>query len=290
MVNPEPCLADKAIRWASTLSVIVLAGIAALISYRHMFQLVLRYEQSSWTAALLPISVDGMIAVASMSLLVDSRMGRRSGLLPWTLLVLGSAASLAANVAVAEPSVVGRLIAAWPSTALIGSYELLMRQVRNASQQGASATPDEVHTASLNRENGSYVPSYETAIATMDSYAHRLGPLSDEAVSYEAHTRLDSELADGADEIQTESRQQPADGGGEQAAGDQQAESARSGARRPTSMLQRRAWQWALANRTSNGELPSGRAIAQEFDRRERWGRLVKQAGLAGRLDSVRAQ
>lgn len=37
-----------------------------------------------------------------MTLLADSRSGRRSGLLPWTLLVIGSAASLAANVAVAE--------------------------------------------------------------------------------------------------------------------------------------------------------------------------------------------
>lgn len=47
-----------------------------------------------------------------MSLLADSQQGRRSGLLLWTLLVLSSAASLAANVAVAEPSAVGRLIAA----------------------------------------------------------------------------------------------------------------------------------------------------------------------------------
>ncbi|WP_243719111.1 DUF2637 domain-containing protein [Actinomadura sp. KC06] len=94
MPNTEPSPANTVIRWASTLSVIILAGSAAVISYRHMYQLVLRYEESSWTAALLPISVDGMIAVASMSLLVDSRQGRRSGLLPWTLLVLGSAASL----------------------------------------------------------------------------------------------------------------------------------------------------------------------------------------------------
>jgi hypothetical protein len=36
-------------------------------------------------------------------------------------------ASLAANVAVAEPTAIGRVIAAWPSFALIGSYELLMR-------------------------------------------------------------------------------------------------------------------------------------------------------------------
>jgi hypothetical protein len=38
--------------------------------------------------------------------------------------------SLAANVAVAESTVTGQVITAWPSLALIGSYELLMRQVR----------------------------------------------------------------------------------------------------------------------------------------------------------------
>jgi hypothetical protein len=46
--------------------------------------------------------------------------------------------------------------------------------------------------------------------------------------------------------------------------------------------LQRQAWQWALANRTPGGDLPSGKAIAERFGRRERWGRLVKQAGHTG--------
>jgi len=50
---------------------------------------------------------------------------------------VGSAASLAANVAVAQPTAAGRVIAAWPSFALIGAYELLMRQVRrNAAGKG----------------------------------------------------------------------------------------------------------------------------------------------------------
>jgi hypothetical protein len=44
-----------------------------------------------------------------------------------------------------------------------------------------------------------------------------------------------------------------------------------------------------LAHRTPKGDLPSGRAIAQEFGRRERWGRLVKEAGLAGRLNPTAA-
>jgi hypothetical protein len=90
-------------------------------------------------AALTPLSVDGMIVAASTTLLAESRSGGRGSLLSWVLLVVGSAASLAANVAVAEPTVSGRIIAAWPWFALIGSYELLMRQIRAS----ATAEPPE---------------------------------------------------------------------------------------------------------------------------------------------------
>ncbi|HUY51853.1 MAG TPA: hypothetical protein VMV92_40165 [Streptosporangiaceae bacterium] len=41
--------------------------------------------------------------------------------------------SLAANVAVAELTLIGRVIAAWPSFALTASYELLTRQVRGSA-------------------------------------------------------------------------------------------------------------------------------------------------------------
>ena len=58
--------------------------------------------------------------------------------MPWALLVASSVASLAANMAVAEPSLIGRVIAAWPSFALIPSDELLMRQVRRAAEPGKS--------------------------------------------------------------------------------------------------------------------------------------------------------
>jgi hypothetical protein len=89
-------------------------------------------------AALTPLSVDGMIVAASTTLLADSRGGSRGGLLPWALLVAGSAGSLAANVAVAEPTMTRRVIAAWPSFSLIAAYELLMCQVRCAAEAAAS--------------------------------------------------------------------------------------------------------------------------------------------------------
>lgn len=107
-------------------------------------------------AALTPLSVDGMIVAASTTLLADSRSGAHGGVLPWLLLVIGSVASLAANVAVAEPSVTGRVIAAWPSFALIGSYEMLMRQVRRAA--------DSVVRSAASSPAGQ--PGRETAVAS----------------------------------------------------------------------------------------------------------------------------
>ena len=38
-----------------------------------------------------------------------------AGVLPWALLIIGALASLAANIAAAEPTLAGRVIAAWPS-------------------------------------------------------------------------------------------------------------------------------------------------------------------------------
>jgi hypothetical protein len=76
-----------------------------------------------------------MIVAASTTLPADSRSGGRGGVLPWALVVVGSLASLAANVAVVEPTATGRVIAAWPSFALIAAYELLMH-VRHSARGG----------------------------------------------------------------------------------------------------------------------------------------------------------
>jgi hypothetical protein len=48
-------------------------------------------------------------------------------------------------------------------------------------------------------------------------------------------------------------------------------------------VLQRRAWQWALANRRPDGSLPAGSEVARQFGRSERWGRLVTGPGRAAR-------
>jgi hypothetical protein len=141
--------ADRWIRWTTIGCVALLALIAGTVSYLHMHLLVELHGQPGWVAALTPLSVDGMIVAASTTLLADSRSGGKGGVLPWALLVAGSVASLAANVAVAEPTLIGRVIAAWPSFALTASYELLTRQVRRgaAPTESADGQPRQSQTA-----------------------------------------------------------------------------------------------------------------------------------------------
>jgi Protein of unknown function (DUF2637) len=88
-----------------------------------------------WRAWLRPVSVDGLIVAASMSMLVRRRAGMPAGALAWTSLLAGIGASLAANVAAAEPTMVGRIVAAWPPVALLLAWELLM-QVRAPAEGG----------------------------------------------------------------------------------------------------------------------------------------------------------
>lgn len=159
---------DRWIRWTTTGCVALLALIAGTVE---------PHGQPGWVAALSLFSVDGMIVAASTTLLADSRSGGRGGFLPWVLLVAGSMASLATNVAVAQPTAIGRVIAAWPSFALIAAYELLMRQIRCAADAGPflprASRPDCVAlNASLADGNGSVT---DRRVQALEARAARKG-------------------------------------------------------------------------------------------------------------------
>jgi hypothetical protein len=124
----EAAAATAIVRRLTALAVVVVAAVAAAASYSHMRRLAVDAGEGE-IAFLLPLSVDGLVVAASMSLLVRRRAGHPPGGLAWCALLLGVGASLAANVAAAEPTLVGRLVAAWPPLALLLAYELLMQQV-----------------------------------------------------------------------------------------------------------------------------------------------------------------
>lgn len=134
--KPEPVVPARpavsaAVQRTTVAAVAVVAVVAAVVSYAHMQHLAAMAGED-WRSWLLPLAVDGLMVAASMSMLVRRRQGRRAGVLAWCSLMAGIVASLAANVAAAEPTLIGRLVAAWPPLALLLAYELLMQQVREA--------------------------------------------------------------------------------------------------------------------------------------------------------------
>jgi peptidoglycan/LPS O-acetylase OafA/YrhL len=119
----------RAIRRLTLLAVVVVAAVAAVASYAHMAALA-EAAGEEWRAAVLPLSVDGMMLAASMTALVRRRAGKTAGV-AWSALLLGIAASVAANVAAAQPTLEGRLVAAWPPLALLLAIELALQQTRH---------------------------------------------------------------------------------------------------------------------------------------------------------------
>jgi Protein of unknown function (DUF2637) len=107
-----------------TLIVAVVALVAAAASYQHQ-QTLAALAGEGWLAWALPVSVDGMMLATGRSILRRRRTGIHAPFLSWFGFALGLVASVAANVAAAEPTPVGRLIAAWPPLALFIAYETL---------------------------------------------------------------------------------------------------------------------------------------------------------------------
>jgi hypothetical protein len=118
-------LADKATRVIAVLTVSGLAGLAGWISYHHMLLLARRSGHSGIDAHAFPLTVDGLDLIGVLVLLADRRTGRRSGWLPWTVLGVGAAASVVANIAVAPDNVVARAISGWSAIALLAAAKML---------------------------------------------------------------------------------------------------------------------------------------------------------------------
>ncbi|MCW3838515.1 DUF2637 domain-containing protein [Micromonospora yasonensis] len=73
-----PAPRHKRLRRVQVASTVIVAGVAALASYRHMKGLALEYGEDGLTASTLPLSVDGLVVVASIGLVVLSQQRREA--------------------------------------------------------------------------------------------------------------------------------------------------------------------------------------------------------------------
>jgi Protein of unknown function (DUF2637) len=132
-------MADRLIRITTALAVATVAAVAAVISYRHAYDLVSSHGESGLTARLLPFTVDGLILAASMLILDASRRNQPVPPLARWCLGAGIAATIGANLAHGlGHGPIGALVSAWPALALAGSFELLMTLVRTGRRASVS--------------------------------------------------------------------------------------------------------------------------------------------------------
>src|SRR5262245_2848488 len=128
-------MTDRLIRLATALAVATVAAVAAVISYRHAYELVSTHGETGLTARLVPFTVDGLILAASMLILDASRRNQPVPRLARWCLAAGIVATTGANLAHGiGHGPIGALVSAWPALALAGSFELLMTLIRNERQ------------------------------------------------------------------------------------------------------------------------------------------------------------
>jgi hypothetical protein len=137
---------DTVIRVLAAIVVLAVAAFAAIISYSHIFELGRHHGQDGTAARLLPLSVDGLIASASLFMLYAARNGIVLRKLSWprVMLWLGIGATVAANVLYGAPfGWLSAVVSAWPAVAFVGSVEMAVRFVRDARHDGGDGGASE---------------------------------------------------------------------------------------------------------------------------------------------------
>ena len=109
-------MTDRLIRLTTALAVVAVAGVAAIISYQHAYELVTSHGETGLTAHLLPFTVDGEIWAASMVVLDASRRNQRVPPPSQWSLATGIVATIGANLAHGlGHGPIGAMVSAWPA-------------------------------------------------------------------------------------------------------------------------------------------------------------------------------
>jgi Protein of unknown function (DUF2637) len=124
-------------RTMTAAAVLLVAAIAATVSFVHIESLAVRYGQPRLAAWLLPISIDGTVAVSSLAMLRAARTGVTTPWLARGMLLLAVAATLACNVGFGLPhGWPGALLSGWPAVAFVGCAEVAISMSRKRLPRG----------------------------------------------------------------------------------------------------------------------------------------------------------
>jgi Protein of unknown function (DUF2637) len=135
--------------WLRRGCALIVASVAAYGSYEHQRGFAQHGGADHVSAAMWPLSVDGLLLLATVGLLKSGHhTSRRVRLAAWLAFLLGIAVSLAANIA-AAPTLAWQpvLVAGWPPVALLLAAELLTHHPQpraRAETEPAGSRPEPI--------------------------------------------------------------------------------------------------------------------------------------------------
>lgn len=152
--------------WVRRGCALVVAAVASYGSYEHQRAFAVHGGADATSAALWPLSVDGLLVLATVGLLKSTgRTSRRARWAIWSAFGLGIAVSMAANIA-AAPKLAWQpvLVAGWPPVALLLAVELLThRSVERAPATPQPGPTETVMTPESTAENDTRLPEGRSA-------------------------------------------------------------------------------------------------------------------------------
>lgn len=137
---------DRKLHGLTIWSMLLVAAIAAVVSFVHIYSLAHGHHQFVALSALYPFAIDGLIVVMSTVLY---RVARSTELtrprLAWPLLWLGILATLAANFAYGIPfGWLAAVISCWPAVAFVGCIEVVVEMAKRTAKPAVTKPRDYV--------------------------------------------------------------------------------------------------------------------------------------------------
>lgn len=123
-------------------SLVVVAAVCAVLSYRHMYAVILEHTGDPVDATLGPLTADGLLITTGAALSRRARAGLSRDWLVLAMFAAGCVVSLAGNVlhGLGEGAITA-VINAWPALALMATYEAWLRNKAIPSPMAAKAAP-----------------------------------------------------------------------------------------------------------------------------------------------------
>lgn len=127
---------------------VVLGSIGAAAGFTHTHDWAVHHGQLGWIAWADAVVIEGIVIVAGFEIQRDHRAGgTRKLTFPLAVLVAGFGVQMAAQVALAEPTPAGWLVAAMPALGFLVVVKLLMRRAPAPETPEAAPTPEPVAVA-----------------------------------------------------------------------------------------------------------------------------------------------